>query len=87
MTYGASISEAWKVGKGLRQGRIWSPILYNVNIIEIIVSISEFAEGYKLGAHSTNIHCYVDDMIIVATTFLRYNSYYNKLVMGSEHTV
>ena len=62
-------SEAWTEGNGLRQGSIWSPILNILHINDVVNTVSEAEDGYRLGGHSTNIVFHADGMIIRSTNF------------------
>ena len=59
-------SNEWKVGNGVRQGGIISPLLFNVYINDLIKSIASCNNGCKLGTDWVNIICYADDMLLLA---------------------
>lgn len=64
--FGNNLSECWKINNGVRQGGILSPFLFNVYINDLIDSISKCNIGCKLGAVSSNIIGYADDIVLLA---------------------
>ena len=59
-------SNEWKVGNGVRQGGIISPLLFNVYKNDLIKSITSCNNDCKLGTDRVNIICYADDMLLLA---------------------
>jgi len=60
------IGEEWNVRRGVRQGGILSPILFNFYINECLVRVSEMSEGCKLCFQPANIVGYADDLLLLA---------------------
>ena len=61
-------SRSFKIKKGVRQGCILSPILFNMNSEELIREALDDTRGIKVnGVTITNIR-YADDTIIIAET-------------------
>ncbi|CAF5229369.1 unnamed protein product, partial [Rotaria magnacalcarata] len=60
----------FNIGKGVRQGGILSPYLFNLYAEHIMrkTGIDEVAGGIKIGGRNINNLCYVDDTTIMAET-------------------
>ena len=59
-------SRPWLVQRGVRQGRVLSPLLFSLYINEIIEKISDMDYGCLLTSLKFNILCYADDTALVA---------------------
>ena len=59
-------SFTWKIGNGVRQGGILSPLLFNFYINEIIEVISELNVGCEINCYRTNLIAYADDVVLIA---------------------
>ena len=58
----------FKVGKGIRQGCIWSPCLFNFYAEHVMrnVGLDESQVGIKIAGRNINNLRYVDDTILMA---------------------
>lgn len=66
--FNSKLSRSWRVGCGVRQGGILSPLLFNIYINHVIETISNIKVGCKLGTTSSNIIAYADDMVLMSPT-------------------
>ena len=64
--YKDGFSEFWKIGNGVRQGGILSPLLFCVYINELVDKISECKVGTKFGLYVSNIIMYADDLVLLS---------------------
>ena len=64
--YQGSRSSEWLQGNGVRQGGVFSAILFNFYISSTISSISETSVGCSLNLTKTNILSYADDIALLA---------------------
>ena len=68
VSYNDISSSWWKVGNGVRQGGILSPILFNIYIDEILETISSMNVGCKLMLIRNNVQGYADDLVLLSPT-------------------
>ena len=64
--FGNVKSNSWKIGNGVRQGAIISPLLFNLYINDILNAISELDPGCSIGYYKTNILGYADDVVLAS---------------------
>ena len=57
-----------KVVKGLRQGGLTSPLLYNVFYQPLVDSLSTCDAGITINNVKYNVFCYADDLLLTSTT-------------------
>ena len=57
---------SWRVGNGVRQGVILSPLLFGFYINSVIEEISSMPLGCSIMGYKCNILCYADDIICLA---------------------
>ena len=57
-----------KVVKGLRQGGLTSPLLYNVFYQPLVDSLSSCDAGIRINNVKYNVFCYADDLLLTSTT-------------------
>ena len=81
------LSDAYHhIDKGVRQGGILSPLLFNVYIDEMLNHICNLEVGCTLGLHRTNILAYADDRAVIARSIDDMNVFYtNFLTLVDEH--
>lgn len=72
-------SNSWRVGNGIRQGGVNSPILFSYYINEILEVISETNIGCSIDGYKTNIMCFADDICILAPSAKGVQSMLDKL--------
>lgn len=58
-------SASWKIGNGVRQGGIISPLLFNFYINDILNTISEMNIGCNICYYKLNIIGYADDIVLL----------------------
>lgn len=68
VTFNNCISNVWKLGNGVRQGGIISPLLFNFYIDEVLNCVTTMNVGCKLGLKMNNIQAYADDIVLLAPT-------------------
>ena len=56
----------WKIGNGVRQGGILSPLLFSFYVNNLLAEVSKLNEGCSLMGYKTSIICYADDIIFLA---------------------
>ena len=66
VAFGDSLSKEWKLGNGVRQGGILSPLLFNFYLNSMINEISKLRVGCQLNYSMFNIICYADDIVLLA---------------------
>lgn len=74
-----SFSNRFYIDKGVRQGGILSPFLFNFYINEIVETISSMEEGCQYGYVRCNILAYADDLVLLSKTADEMNILYTKL--------
>ena len=57
-----------KVTKGLRQGGLTSPMLYNVFYQPLVDKLSSCNAGIVIHNQKYNVFCYADDLLLASTT-------------------
>ena len=60
--------KSWKVGNGVRQGGVLSPLLFSFYLNDILDLISELPLGCSIYGFKSNIVCFADDLILLAPT-------------------
>ena len=58
----------FKVTKGLRQGGLTSPMLYNVFYQPLVDKLSSCSAGVVIHNQKYNVFCYADDLLLASTT-------------------
>ena len=66
INFNHSNSDTWKIGNGVRQGGILSPLLFNIYVNDMLNEISSLKVGCKLGINNANILAYADDICILS---------------------
>ena len=64
--WGNTISSSFKVGNGVKQGGILSPVLFNIYIDKLSIALNDTAIGGKIGGQLLNHLCYSDDMCLIS---------------------
>ena len=68
MKWQNSIGTEIKVVKGLRQGGLTLPLLYNMFYQPLVESLNECDSGIIINNQKYNIFCYADDLLLASTT-------------------
>ena len=64
--WGNAYSSSFSVSNGVKQGRILSPILFNVYMDDLSVSLNSSNIGERIGNIFLNHLCYADDLCLVS---------------------
>ena len=72
-------SPMWKVGNGVRQGGILSPLLFNIYIDDILSEIEKSDYGCLLSHYKVNILGFADDIILLSPSANGIQSLIDKL--------
>ena len=64
--WGNTISSSFKVGNGVKQGGILSPVLFNIYIGKLSIALNDTAIGGKIGGQLLNHLCSADDMCLIS---------------------
>ena len=64
--WGNTLSCSFKVGNGVKQGGILSPVLFNVYMDKLSIALSDTAIGGHIGVQLLNHLCYADDMCLIS---------------------
>lgn len=59
-------SDRKKIGNGVRQGGIISPLLFAIYMNDILTSLSKIKTGCRIGGNLLNIMAYADDVVLVS---------------------
>ena len=73
--WGNTISSSFKVGNGVKQGGILSPVLFNIYMDKLSIALNDTAIGGKIGGQLLNHLCYADDMCLIVSPLQACNSY------------
>ena len=71
---------SWKIGNGVRQGGILSPILFSFYINDALNTIAEQPIGCSIDGYMTNIVCYADDIILLCPSVIGLQKLIDKVV-------
>ena len=72
-------SESWKIGNGVRQGGILSPLLFGFYINETLEQLSDLPMGCSLLGYKTGVICYADDILLLSPSATGLQSMLNSL--------
>ena len=64
----ASLGRRLRVERGVRQGSITSPWMFNLVYQELVQRVNELNCGISIGDKRFNIFCYADDLLLASTT-------------------
>ena len=56
------------VQKGIRQGGMTSPLLFNIFYQKLVDKLSECESGIIISGHKYNVFCYAEDLLLTSTT-------------------
>ena len=61
-----STGDTWRLGNGVRQGGITSPLLFNLYINDALTKLNNLNIGCKIGIHRHNSQAYADDLTLLS---------------------
>ena len=64
--WGNTLSSSFQVGNGVKQGDILSPVLFNIYLDKLSMTLNNTAIGGQIGGLLLNHLCYVDDMCLIS---------------------
>ena len=64
--WGNTMSSSFKVGNGVKQGGISSPVLFNIYVAKLNIGLSDTAIGGHIGGQLLNHLCYADGMCLIS---------------------
>lgn len=74
------------IDKGVRQGRVLPPFLFNFYISDIVTDILDTHVGYTFGGSRCNILAYPDDLVLFMETRNDMSTLYNRVCLKiKEH--
>ena len=64
--WGNTLSSSFQVGNGVKQGGILSPVLFNIYMDKLSMTLNNTAIGGQIGGQLLNHLCYADDMCLIS---------------------
>merc|ERR1712235_133697 len=64
--WGDSVSSSFRVGNGVRQGGILSPVLFNLYVDGLSIRLNDCDTGCMIGDTLVNHLMYADDLVVVS---------------------
>jgi len=74
-------SDWFSISKGVRQGCVLSPYLFNI-IAEMTMreALQNFCGGFKIGGRTVNNLRYADDIVLITTSPTELHALLNRLI-------
>ena len=66
--YGQAESARWRLKRGVRQGSVLSPLLFNLYVNEMLNSMVKSEMGCVIGSSRMNVIAYADDLVLISPT-------------------
>ena len=66
--WGITISSLFKVGNGVKQGGVLSPVLFNIYMDKLSIALNDTAIAGKIGGQLLNHLCYAEDMYLISVS-------------------
>ena len=60
-----TLSSSFQVGNGVKQGGILSPVLFNIYMDKLSMTLNNTAIGGQIGGQLLNHLCYADDLCLI----------------------
>ena len=79
--WGNTISSSFKVGHGVKQGGILSPVLFNIYMDKLSIALNDTAIGGKIGGQLLSHLCYADDMCLISISSSGMQQLYSMFVI------
>ena len=75
------LSDWFSISKGVRQGCVLSPYLFNI-IAEMTMreALQNFSGGFKIGGRKVNNLRYADDIVLITTSPTELHALLNRLI-------
>ena len=64
--WGNTLSSSFQVGNGIKQGSILSPVLFNIYMDKLSMTLNNTAIGGQIGGQLLNYLCYADGMCLIS---------------------
>ena len=64
--WGNTLSSSFQVGNGVKPGGILSPVLFNIYMDKLSMTLNNTAIGGQIGGQLLNHLCYADDMCLIS---------------------
>ena len=68
LKWNGNITENIAIGRGTRQGRLTSPMIFNLFYEVLITELNNLECGTRIGSENYNIFAYADDILLIGTT-------------------
>ena len=82
--WGNKLSNIFNVRKGMKQGSILSPRLFNIFINDLLIKLQSEKSGFRMNDFHLNVLAYADDLNLISTTPIGIQNLINKCDQYAE---